>query len=921
MASSRRGRGATTAAPERATEKDPNRDDVPGDFSDNLGAFVARNPRKIVAVFLVLLFASLPALYNLSSFLSIYDLLPTGDYYDANFVLNNELGADNVMFVLTTPEDAENVTTSDAIREMDRIMTRFEDVDYVEATFSLGGLVKVLNFLATGQYELPPDDPQGDQQLQGYLQLALDQYGEDMVYDFVLTRDHDAAVGLIIMERGHSLQQYRDWQVELKELGLEMDDNNPYREQTTNQPISIDVIYANLDQVTITEGPLWILAALSVAATSAFIVLKKRWFEALLALFVLGIAISVTITAGYLVGVRFTMLTMLLIALILGAGIDYAMHVIARYQEERALGYGVRRSITLAARHVGSALFITTVTTVVGFVSLYFSRIQAIGQFGIMVGAGMLTAYLACITLLPALLQLADSRKARKRGEPEEIDEAEAERMREQREAELHAEQSKGLVGGLAKWNQKNRTLVVVTFIVATLAMGAVIAFKGVSVWGASYIDPPILAEDTYPMQVLNTLNDTIGIPAEGAVVVSGDMTRPSTLAYLSAIEEEMTGRSPCPDADGDGVPAEVDDDDNGVCTDANRRDHGILNGMSTASVVKLLYPTLGIPTSFEADQYSRDTNGDGDQDSCPGDADNCPDGIPDTSDVLRDFYDRLYDMPTMQAVMYRVLSEDYQFGTVRYFYSAQPPGSFGTDVDNYRVAYDDMKDNEDIVVERFEANGWPVPDTEPPTGVLAIAVEVNDAIARGNSLSTYMMFGTTFVMIYLFWRRAVPTLITMIPVSLSVIVQYFIIALLDYEITYVSIILTGMALGIGIDDGVHLVSRFKEEMTKGKSARRAATLANQEIGRVLIATTVTTLAPFFVITRSDVVWGANTAWMTIPTLSSALLATIFLLPVILAWHGQRRPDAWVTRRDMRLAGRADDEPLPAPAAGRGSEA
>ncbi len=195
-------------------------------------------------------------------------------------------------------------------------------------------------------------------------------------------------------------------------------------------------------------------------------------------------------------------------------------------------------------------------------------------------------------------------------------------------------------------------------------------------------------------------------------------------------------------------------------------------------------------------------------------------------------------------------------------------------------------------------------PETSPPTGLVAIAVEVVDAIDRGNTVSTFIMFGTTFVMIFLFWRRTVPTLVTMIPVTLSVAVQYFIIAALDYEITYVSIILTGMALGIGVDDAVHLVSRFKEEMTQGRKAKAAAVLANSEIGRVLVATTVTTLAPFFVITTSRVAWGANTAWMTIPTLTAALVATIFLLPVLLRWHGERWPQAWVTDRDRRLAGR-----------------
>ncbi len=909
-------------------------DDERTDLIARVGEMVARNPRKIVTVFLVLFFASLPALYNLTSFISIYELLPTGDYYDANFVLNQELGADNVMFVYTTANEGEQVTSAASLREQNHLMERFEDVPYVTATVSLPGLVKAMNFLITGENELPPDTAAGNERLDFLFEQALTMYGEVLIYDNVLSRNHQAGIQLVIMEKGHDLQVYRDWQAEMKTLGLELDHNNPYHQQTTNEPISIDVIYGTLDTVAIAEGPLWILAALIVASISAFTVLQKRLFETFLALFVLAVAISVTITVGYLVGVHFNMLTMLLIALILGAGIDYAMHVIARYLEERELGYGVKESIVQSARHVGSALFITTVTTVAGFVSLYFSRIQAIGQFGIMVGAGMLTAYLACILLLPAMLMLHDQRMVRKGKRLDEDPNLTPEAREARRaalEAELRDKQRNTAMGRMAEANQNHPILILAIFGIIIGGMLATVAVKGVDIWGGSFINPPILQEDSYSMRVLSDIDASVGIPVEVAVVVHGDMTAPATLDYLELIEDEMLGRYAC-DADGDGIPPEMDYDDSGVCFDPERRDHGILNGMSTSGIVKLFYPTLGIPSTFQDDQFDIDSNGDGEQDACkPGDEAPCSDGIPDTRAALRQFYDRLYELPTILGMMNRVLSVDYDYGVVRYNFDPQPKGpngediSLGTDMDNYRVQHDQVLEDVALVQAEYEAQNRAYPETLAPTGLLASAIAVNDAISRGNSLSTYMMLVTTFVMIYIFWRRVVPTMVTMIPVLLSIGVQYFIVSAMGYEITYVSLILTGMALGIGIDDAVHLVSRFKEEMTHGRSAREAAVLANSEIGRVLVATTVTTLAPFVVITSSVIVWAQNTAMMTIPTLTSALLATIFLLPVLLRWHGERYPNAWVTKVDLRRAGldaipQASPDSQTAPAAPAGSK-
>ncbi len=878
------------------------------DFTDRVGVMVARHPRKIVGVFVILFLLSVPALFSLTSFISLNELLPEGDYYDANVILNQELGSDNVMFVFTTPAGAADVTTVEALREVDHMMVRFEEVGYVQTTVSLPGLVKALNFLLTGQFELPPDNPEGNRRTEELFNQALELFGDQLIYDNVLARDHQAGIALIVMDKGHSLQEYRDWQIELKELGLLMDDANPYAGATTNEPISIDVIYANLDNVAITEGPLWVLVALLAAVISAYIVLRRKWLLTLHSLFVLLVAIGITVSAGFLLGVHFNLLTILLVALILAIGIDYAMHVLARYQEEKELGYPADVAIMQATRHVGSALFITMVTTVAGFASLYFSRIQAIGQFGIMVGAGMLTAYLACILLLPALALLRDKRLARRGAQAAPVPAEEADERRLALEVQVRAQQRSSRMGRLAEWNQEHPRVVLALFLLLFVGMAATIAVNGVHVWGASYIEPPILDAETYPMRVLRNIDDTIGIPVEGAILVKGDMTRPASLDYLERIEDEMLGRVPCPESgrDGDdGVPGSPDDP---TCYDAGPRDHGILNGMSTVGVVKLLYPTIGLPGSGQADRYDIDSDGDGDQDACPaGGGDPCPDGIPDTAVHLRAFYNRLYDLPTVQGVAYRVVSSNFDYGVVRYNYAAQPvanaftpEGSLGADIDNYLASAADLRASVAVVQAEYDARGQPYPETYPAAGLLISAIEVNHAIERGNTYSTYVMVATTFLVIYAFWRRIGPTLVTMVPVVVAVGVQYFIIAAMGYEVTYVSIILTGMALGVGIDDAVHFVNRFKEEMAEGRSPRDAAVLANSEVGKVLVATTLTTISPFFVILGSVIAWAQHTAFMTIPTLLAALASTIFLLPVIMRWHAERFPNAWVTRADRR---------------------
>ena len=64
------------------------------------------------------------------------------------------------------------------------------------------------------------------------------------------------------------------------------------------------------------------------------------------------------------------MITVGLFAILFGLGIDFGIHIFARYREARRRGTDVEHALTETVVHTGSALTTTAVTTAIAFYSL-----------------------------------------------------------------------------------------------------------------------------------------------------------------------------------------------------------------------------------------------------------------------------------------------------------------------------------------------------------------------------------------------------------------------------------------------------------------------------------------------------------------------------------------------------------------------
>jgi predicted RND superfamily exporter protein len=100
------------------------------------------------------------------------------------------------------------------------------------------------------------------------------------------------------------------------------------------------------------------------------------------------------------------LITSLFGVILLGLGIDQAMHMISHFTEERVRGKTVEESIRHTFVTTAPAILTGSVTTSIAFFSLMIANFKGISELGLSTGVGMIFALIAVTFILPSLLVL-----------------------------------------------------------------------------------------------------------------------------------------------------------------------------------------------------------------------------------------------------------------------------------------------------------------------------------------------------------------------------------------------------------------------------------------------------------------------------------------------------------------------------------
>src|SRR3954468_24339095 len=100
----------------------------------------------------------------------------------------------------------------------------------------------------------------------------------------------------------------------------------------------------------------------------------------------------------------------ILSVLVLGAGTDYALLLVARYREELRRHEDKHEAMALALRTAGPAIFASGLTVIAALLCLSLAEVNGTSGLGPIGALGIAVAMLAMLTLLPALLLIVGRR-------------------------------------------------------------------------------------------------------------------------------------------------------------------------------------------------------------------------------------------------------------------------------------------------------------------------------------------------------------------------------------------------------------------------------------------------------------------------------------------------------------------------------
>lgn len=120
----------------------------------------------------------------------------------------------------------------------------------------------------------------------------------------------------------------------------------------------------------------------------------------------LVIGLSITTAVGLMMVGALNLISIAFFVLFVGLGVDFGIQYSVRYRAERHADDNLRVALEKAGEYSAVPLTLAAVATAAGFLSFLPTDYRGVSELGQIAGAGMVIAFLAAITVLPALLSL-----------------------------------------------------------------------------------------------------------------------------------------------------------------------------------------------------------------------------------------------------------------------------------------------------------------------------------------------------------------------------------------------------------------------------------------------------------------------------------------------------------------------------------
>ncbi len=185
--------------------------------------------------------------------------------------------------------------------------------------------------------------------------------------------------------------------------------------QGSHTVIGGDLFSMSIPAISITEGIGLVIALLVLIVTfRSFVVAGMPLLTAMLGV---GVSMAAIFAATAFASVSSTT-PLLALMLGLAVGIDYALFIVARHQDQVRAGVDPEESAARATGTAGSAVVFAGITVLIALIGLGFAGIPFLTTMGIAAAVAVMIAVLIAVTLTPAILGFLKGRVAGRPARP-----------------------------------------------------------------------------------------------------------------------------------------------------------------------------------------------------------------------------------------------------------------------------------------------------------------------------------------------------------------------------------------------------------------------------------------------------------------------------------------------------------------------
>ncbi len=169
-------------------------------------------------------------------------------------------------------------------------------------------------------------------------------------------------------------------------------------------------VSAVLDEAAMKSNILSCILSSLLVVLAIFYTAYRRLLPTILLPLIIAVGVILALGTASLLLPSIHVISFAFMALIIGLGTDYSIHLYDRYHCERVAGKDTLVALQLAVVDTGHGLFTAAATTALPFLALMISDVRALYELGLLVGLGVLFSLYATLFFLPPLLIFMERR-------------------------------------------------------------------------------------------------------------------------------------------------------------------------------------------------------------------------------------------------------------------------------------------------------------------------------------------------------------------------------------------------------------------------------------------------------------------------------------------------------------------------------